>query len=241
MLDAILARLGMTDPPGTAERSGGKLIQRVGSLPDDVRRAVLSPRADSLRELVGRAPDEVFAMDQHPYTRLLEQRGATGSYSVLRPGAETPGRTVVPDARPHGVIGVSRTVPPAWVDQVFAHEMGHFADSVDPDRFVGELPPLTPDSRRVNRVRRPLAETNARNYRNPSPRVDDYALSGEKERRAQAFANAFDYLQRAASDTTDWRGRAGAAEATAPGTGEFLRSLLAHPIYSNHPLRGSIR
>jgi hypothetical protein len=93
----------------------------------------------------------------------------------------------------------------------------------------------------VQRRFKPLAEQNAFNYQNARPKADKYSVTTESERRAQAFANAFDYLQRMASDTADYRGRLGAAEATVPGTGDVAKGLIKRSIYANHPLRGLIR
>jgi hypothetical protein len=207
--------------------------------------AVRSPRADSIRTIIGRAPDEFYSMGLTPLGRWQQENGVGGTFSVLEPGEETPGHRTVPENKPKAVIGLSRKLAKEHknqLDETIAHELGHFADFGVDERIIGQsLPAMTPNSQYVRHALAPLNKQNAENYQKPRPRLDRYSLLDEDERRAQAFANAFDYLQRTASDTADYRGRLGAAEATVPGTGDVAKGLIQRKIYANHPLRGLIR
>ena len=65
-----------------------------------------------------------------------------------------------------------------------------------------------------------------------------YRNNNEEERYAQAFTNAFQFLQDSAKDPKmDWSGYLGKLEGNTPGTGAFVVRMLKEPIYKNHPLK----
>lgn len=230
---------------GTTDRSGGKLIQRTAGLGPRELDAAYGARADSIREIIGSAPDEMSAMEMDALGRAKRDMGAAGLFRVVPAGMETPGRAVVPDEGPKAVISLKTGLKDDFLPQVVAHELGHYAGK-DPrmPRIAGVLmglPPADAGAKYATGQYGPLAKRNEDNYRNPKPTPDPYAMESPEERRAQAFANAFALLQDMGRDTTDYRGRFGAAEATVPGTGDVAKGMLREPIYANHPLRKLIR
>jgi hypothetical protein len=206
-------------------------------IPEKMQALVNGPRADSLRQLVGSMPEYVKDVRVDPLASVLAQQGAMGVMSIAA------------DRLPVMYLNASdRSMrKPENANEVLAHEMGHYAhlSGYAPAfaRTMNALPPLADvNFRRVSKSPEPfLGPKNTKNYQNPRPLMDGYVLGSEKERAAQAFGNAFEYLQRTASDTTDWRGRIGAYEASAPGTGELTRMMIRQPVYQNHPLRAQIR
>lgn len=153
---------------------------------------------------------------------------------------------MLPDDAPKAVISLKAGLSDTFLPQTVAHELGHYA-SADPRqpeiaKVLMALPPTgAPNAKYVANRYGPLADRNAENMSNPSPRMDAYALESPEERRAQAFANAFATLQELASAPDDYRAKIGAAEATVPGTGDVLKGMLRQPIYAKHPLRGVIK
>lgn len=84
---------------------------------------------------------------------------------------------------------------------------------------------------------------NTKAYINQSytPQLDSYYTTNNMEGYAQAFKNAFNFLQETARDPKmDVRRFAGDLEANTPGMGMIVKDLLVLPIFSNHPLRGKI-
>jgi len=72
-------------------------------------------------------------------------------------------------------------------------------------------------------------------------KINPYYRTDPWEARAEAFNNAFTFLQETAGNPNmDYRKRAGELEANTPGMGMFVRDLLKHPLYQRHPLRGKI-
>jgi len=206
-------------------------------IPAHLSGAVHSPRMDSLRTLVGSVPESVSSMDLDEVMSLDAQLGAVGAMR-FRGGKQ-----------PEMFLNTSSPLlrDKANTQETLAHEMGHYAQyngvTSPLAGAMNTLPPIRElNPRFVSRSPLPfMANGNEKNAQSRRPLMNSYAASSDDERSAQAFANAFDYLQRTASDTTDWRGKIGAYEATSPGMGDIARILMAQPIYSNHPLKKQIR
>jgi hypothetical protein len=71
-------------------------------------------------------------------------------------------------------------------------------------------------------------------------KVDNYYQTNPAEGYAQAFTNAYDYLDKTRRDPSMEYARslAGEYEATTPGMGSIISELLKEKTYANHPLRG---
>ena len=68
--------------------------------------------------------------------------------------------------------------------------------------------------------------------------LDEYYKESPIEGYAQAFVNAWNYLDKTKDPKVDYRKLAGEMEANTPGMGQIIENLLQLDLFHNHPLRG---
>jgi hypothetical protein len=150
-------------------------------------------------------------------------------------------------ASPYRQTPASMDVSPRGV---FVHEFGHPAEEYG--NFSEDTKGLFSKQRLPKKIQPDRMGLGASMYdyertqRSPLERkaeldVDPYYRHNPSEAFAQAFKNAFAFLQETARDPKiDYRKFAGDLEANTPGMGLILRDLMEHPLYEKHPLRGKV-
>lgn len=172
-----------------------------------------SPLADSLYSIAG-VPSRFGEISQN-------SSGLSGTYDPL-----------LDKLRLQGGWGQENT------RDTFIHEIGHKKDRFGSERKkLGKAikPPnySLSDAQSVNMNRTPESKANSA--------LDSYYATEPKEAYAQAFKNAFNFLQETARNPKmDYRKFAGDLEGNTPGMGMIVQDLMKLPIFEKHPLRGII-
>ena len=124
------------------------------------------------------------------------------------------------------------------VDNTLTHEMGHrkfFNDGMlkTLDRIVGKQFSHDDPTYKERKGMSPLEKKAHR-------KVDNYYQTNPAEGYAQAFVNAYDYLDKTRRNPSMEYARplAGEYEASTPGMGSIVSDILKEKAYVSHPLRG---
>ena len=198
--------------------------------PNDAQKASQSSKMDTLSAISGGGTPRVDVM---PLGTTILGEKVSGFYSPLVDRvllSRALDKSKQPDDRP--------LLKQSGVDHTLTHEMGHRRFTSDGlmkmlERVVGKQ--FSHDSPTYKeRIEMPLTEKKAHN------KVNRYYDTNPLEGYAQAFTNAYDYLDKTRRDPSMEYARslAGEYEATTPGMGSIITELLKEKTYANHPLRG---
>jgi hypothetical protein len=201
-----------------------------GFTPYDAQKAGQSPKMDTLSAITGGGKPGVGWM---PANATILGKKAGGFYSPFADRVVLSGMTskdMEPNERP--------LLKQSGVDATLTHEMGHRKFVNDGmrkmlERVVGKQFDHD-DPTYKERIGMPLIERKAHN------KVNRYYDTNPLEGYAQAFTNAYDYLDKTRRDPSMEYARslAGEYEATTPGMGSIITELLKEKTYANHPLQG---
>jgi len=216
---------------------------------DVLRELYRSPVADSLYQLF--APSRLAAI-----TKDDPMKGKAVGYLAPMSGAIA----LDPNRNEHENMGQAG----ASARETLVHEIGHGVSA--PKDFPRSKPaPIIPEARymsgdwtgmlaNLSNTMPDYVQKHPRGHyvvneaiRQAAGKIDPYYRVQRSyepepyEAHAQAFKNAFTFLQETAGNPNmDYRKMAGELEANTPGMGMFVRDLLKQPLYERHPLRGKI-
>jgi hypothetical protein len=231
-------------------------VTSVESSPEAWDRRLASPLADSLKALGPMFQPNPSVRDRGPQAAMGYVDYAPGREArfPIGMGFNTDSAAYGPfmgyDQQEEESLARYRQSPAGFVfdpRRVMIHEYGHLANS-----HGGAFPGYSEVSKMFSEVRprdfkreqnlfyKKISANTPSDYK-AFATVDPYYRINPQEAFAQAFVNAWEFLQETKADPKmDYRKFAGDLEANTPGMGMIVRDLLKDPQFKNHPLRGKI-